>query len=175
MQRKHFTLAALGTAIALLVAGCGGGDSNPSAPPIATVTPKNIIFFLGDGMGITTMTAARIYAVGEDGNLTMDKLPESAFVKTFSNDAQVTDSAPSMAAYMTGVKMNNEVLSMSTNTQAIAPGKDSNGNGLANNCGSNNGTPAVTLLEIAKAQGLAAGVVTTTRVTHATPTFVTVI
>ncbi|WP_435337966.1 alkaline phosphatase, partial [Acinetobacter sp. LH3_13] len=67
-------------------------------------------------MGITTMTAARIYSVGEDGELTMDKLPETAFVHTFSNDAQVTDSAPSMAAYMTGVKMNNEVISMTPDT-----------------------------------------------------------
>ncbi|MCQ6458370.1 alkaline phosphatase, partial [Vibrio parahaemolyticus] len=86
-------------------------------------------------MGLTTMTAARIYSVGEDGSLTMDTLPETAFVKTFSNDAQVTDSAPSMAAYMTGVKMNNEVISMSANTVAIDPGTDANGNKLVNKCG----------------------------------------
>ena len=89
---------------------------------------------------MTTMTAARIYAVGEDGELTVDTLPETAFVKTFSNDAQVTDSAPSMAAYMTGVKMNNEVISMSSDTIAKDPGVDANGNKLANNCGTNNGT-----------------------------------
>lgn len=133
------------------------------------VTPKNVIFFLGDGMGMTTMTAARIYSVGEDGSLTLDTLPETAFVKTYSNDAQVTDSAPSMAAYMTGVKMNNEVISMSTNTTAIKPGADGNGNLLVNNCGTGNGTPVSTLAEIAISQGLVAGVVTTTRVTHATP------
>ena len=75
--------------------GCSNSDTVAVA---ATLEPKNIIFFLGDGMGITTMTAARIYAVGEDGDLTMDTLPETAFVKTFSNDAQVTDSAPSMSA-----------------------------------------------------------------------------
>lgn len=131
--------------------------------------PKNIIFFLGDGMGMTTMTAARIYAVGEDGDLTMDTLPETAFVKTFSNDAQVTDSAPSMSAYMTGVKMNNEVVAMSGDTVAVPPVADANGNKLGNNCGSNNGSPVATLAEIAKRKGLAAGVVTTTRVTHATP------
>ena len=93
--------------------------------------PKIVIFFLGDGMGLTTMTAARIYSVGEDGELTMDTLPETAFVKTFSNDAQVTDSAPSMAAYMTGVKMNNEVISMSQNTNAIDPINDAAGINLA--------------------------------------------
>lgn len=67
-------------------------------------------------MGMTTMTAARIYAVREDGEMTIDTLPETAFVKAFSNDTQVIDSAPSMSAYMTGVKMNNEVLSMSPDT-----------------------------------------------------------
>ncbi|MEG2433055.1 MAG: alkaline phosphatase, partial [Acinetobacter sp.] len=76
--------------------------------------PKRVVFFLGDGMGITTLTASRIYAVGEDGQLAIDRLPESAFVRTFSEDAQVTDSAPSMGAYMTGVKMKNEVISMQT-------------------------------------------------------------
>src|SRR5689334_13505409 len=72
---------------------------------------KNIIFFLGDGMGPATITASRIYKYGEDGSLNMDKLERTARIKTFSNDAQTTDSAPSMAAYMTGVKMNNEVIS----------------------------------------------------------------
>lgn len=131
--------------------------------------PRNIIFFLGDGMGMTTMTAARIYAVGEDGELTMDTLPETAFVKTFSNDAQVTDSAPSMSAYMTGVKMNNEVVAMSSDTIAIPPVADANGNKLGNNCGSSNGTAVSSLAEISKRQGLSVGVVTTTRITHATP------
>ncbi len=70
-------------------------------------------------MGITTLTAARIYGAGEEGELTIDTFPETAFVKTFSNDAQVTDSAPSMAAYMTGVKMNNEVISMTPETKAF--------------------------------------------------------
>lgn len=143
----------------ILLAGCV--EDNP--------TPKNIIFFLGDGMGMTTMTAARIYSVGEDGELTMDTLPETAFIKTFSNDAQVTDSAPSMAAYMTGVKMNNEVISMTPNTIAVPPVVDANGNKLGNNCGSSNGSPVTTLAEIAKNKGLSVGVVTTTRITHATP------
>jgi alkaline phosphatase len=168
MNRKSLLIAGISAA---LLAACGS-DSTPAsstAPTTGTSAPKNVIFFLGDGMGLTTMTAARIYAVGEDGELTMDTLPETAFVKTFSNDAQVTDSAPSMAAYMTGVKMNNEVISMSQNTTAIDPVNDAAGNKLGNNCGSANGTPATTLLELAKAQGMGAGVVTTARVTHATP------
>jgi alkaline phosphatase len=137
-MRLHLVAAA---ALLAALAGCA------TAPPQQTAggKPKNIIFFLGDGMGINTLTAARIYAVGEDGQLTLDTLPESAFVKTFSNDAQVTDSAASMTAYMTGVKANNGVISMAGSSAAV------------------------TLAELAKQRGMAAGLVTTTRVTDATP------
>lgn len=143
---------------------CSGGTTTVEPP-------KNVIFFLGDGMGMTTMTAARIYSVGEDGQLTMDTLPETGFVKTFSNDAQVTDSAPSMAAYMTGVKMNNEVISMTANTQAYDQTGAGLGSRAVNNCStvSNNGSKVSTVLELAIAKGLSTGVVTTARLTHATP------
>ncbi|WP_421309928.1 alkaline phosphatase [Aeromonas veronii] len=130
---------------------------------------KNVILFIGDGMGPTVLTATRLFKVGEEGNLEMMKLPRSARIKTFSNDAQTTDSAPSMAAYTTGVKMNNEVIAMSSDTKAVAPGKDVNGNKTVNNCSSDNGKPVPTILELAKAAGKAVGAVTTTELTHATP------
>ena len=130
---------------------------------------KNVILFIGDGMGPTVLTATRLFKVGEEGNLEMMKLPRSARIKTFSNDAQTTDSAPSMAAYTTGVKMNNEVIAMSSDTKAIAPGKDVNGNKTVNNCSSDNGKSVPTILELAKAAGKSVGAVTTTELTHATP------
>ncbi|MFQ2007327.1 alkaline phosphatase [Aeromonas veronii] len=130
---------------------------------------KNVILFIGDGMGPTVLTATRLFKVGEEGNLEMMKLPRSARIKTFSNDAQTTDSAPSMAAYTTGVKMNNEVIAMSSDTKAVAPGKDVNGNKTVNNCSSDNGKPVPTILDLAKAAGKAVGAVTTTELTHATP------
>jgi len=160
MKSKLLLLAML--AIVASTSGCFL-DKKPD------VTPKNVIFFLGDGMGMTTMTAARIYSVGEAGELTMDTLPETAFVKTYSNDAQVTDSAPSMAAYMTGVKTNNEVISMTANTVATPPSVDSKGNLGVNNCAATNGQSVATLLELAKAQGRGTGAITTTELTHATP------
>ncbi|QMS78002.1 alkaline phosphatase [Aeromonas veronii] len=130
---------------------------------------KNVILFIGDGMGPTVLTATRLFKVGEEGNLEMMKLPRSARIKTFSNDAQTTDSAPSMAAYTTGVKMNNEVIAMSSDTKAVAPGKDVNGNKTVNNCSSDNGKPVPTILELAKAAGKSVGAITTTELTHATP------
>lgn len=129
----------------------------------------NVIFFLGDGMGPTTVTASRIYKYGEAGKLNMESLTRTARIKTYSKDAQTTDSAPSMSAYMTGVKMNNEVVSMSADTKAY------NGTtpyiaGADSTCpATGNGTSVPTLLELSKAAGKAVGAVTTTRVTHATP------
>lgn len=129
----------------------------------------NVIFFLGDGMGPTTVTASRIYKYGEDGALAMESLKRTARIKTYSNDAQTTDSAPSMAAYMTGVKMNNEVLSMSADTKAYN-GTTPYVSGADSTCpGAGNGTAATTLLELSKKAGKAVGAVTTTRITHATP------
>lgn len=156
----------------LLAALAGCAATAPATSPIPvqaqdTGRARNVLFFLGDGMGINTLTAARIYAVGEDGELTIDTLPESAFVKTFSRNAQVTDSAASMSAYMTGVKQDNGVISMSGDTRSIAPGPDANGNKLASRC--ENGHAVPTLAELAKQHGMAAGVVTTTSVTDATP------
>ena len=142
------------------------------APALAAGEAKNVIFFLGDGMGPVTKTAARIYKYGEAGSLGMDTMPYTARVKTFSLDAQTTDSAPSMAAYMTGVKQRNEVLSMSGETLAKAPSRDTI-TGVANavtNCpATGNGIAVTTLTEYAIAQGRATGAVTTTRLTHATP------
>ncbi len=135
---------------------------------------KNVIFFLGDGMGPVTVTASRIYKYGESGKLTMETLGRTARVKTYSLDAQTTDSAPSMGAYMTGVKSRNEVVSMDGTTKAqgaFRPSTDATTgvSSAVNNCTTTNGAAVPTLLEQAIAKNKATGVVTTARLTHATP------
>lgn len=135
---------------------------------LAAPAAKNIIFFLGDGMGATTITAARIFKYKEEGFLHMESMERTARIKTYSNDAQITDSAPSMGAYMTGIKINNDVISMADATP-VWPQKDANGNGTIDACTAANGRPAPTLLELAKANGKAVGAITTTEMTHATP------
>ncbi len=142
------------------------------AAAFAAGEAKNVIFFLGDGMGPVTTTAARIWKYKEEGTLNMQALPYTARVKTYSLDAQTTDSAPSMAAYMTGVKTRNEVLGMDGATKAVAPSKDAatNVSNAVNNCpAAGNGAASANLLELAKAKGKAIGSVTTARLTHATP------
>jgi len=129
----------------------------------------NLIFFLGHGMGPTTVTASRIYKYGEAGQLTMESLKRTARIKTYSLDGQTTDSAPSMAAYMTGVKMRNEVISMSPETVARDSANKSYTSGADSTCPAGNGSAVTTLLELAKKAGKSVGAVTTTTVTHATP------
>ena len=127
-----------------------------------TRAAKNIILFVGDGMGVTTVTAARIYQgqkAGRDGasnKLVFEQLPYAAFSRTYSHDSQVTDSAPSASAMTTGVKSQNGVLNVSS---AVAE----------NDCKAGLANPTTTIAELAEAAGMSTGTVTTTRVTHATP------
>jgi alkaline phosphatase len=74
---------------------------------------RNVILFLGDGMGVAHRTAARVLARGvtagrADGALAMDSLPITGEVMTASLDALITDSSPGMSTYVTGNKSNND-------------------------------------------------------------------
>lgn len=123
---------------------------------------KNVILFVGDGMGISTITAARIYSGqrkgldGESYQLAMEKLPYSAFSKTYTHDAQVADSAPTAVAMTTGIKSYNGSLGI---TQGAS----------ITDCATAKGNGTTSLWEIAEAAGLETGVISTARVTHATP------
>jgi alkaline phosphatase len=123
---------------------------------------KNVILFVGDGMGITTVTAARILdgqnrgGRGEENLLSFERLPYVALSKTYSANQQTPDSAPTMSAMMTGVKTNDGFLSV-------------NERGVRRDWTTVKGNETQTLLEQAEIRGMATGVVTTTRVTHATP------
>lgn len=127
-----------------------------------TSKAKNIILFIGDGMGITTVTAARILEgqqrgePGEENFLSFEKFPHTALIKTYNTDAQTADSAGTMSAIVTGVKTCIGYISV-------------NQNALRGDHASTKGNETATILELAEKAGLATGVVTTTRVTHATP------
>ena len=123
---------------------------------------RNVILFVGDGMGISTVTAARILdgqikgGSGEENLLSFEHFPYSAFSRTYTVDLQVAESAATMAAMMTGLKTLGGVIS-------IAPIAN------LNDCAAADAATVPTLLEQAERAGLATGVVTTTRITHATP------
>ncbi len=123
---------------------------------------KNVILFLGDGMGVATMTAARILegqmrgTSGEENRLSFEEFPYSALSKTYSANQQTSDSAPTMSAIVTGVKTDEGVLAVNQNI-VHADYKTVKGN------------ETKTILEMAEDAGKSTGVVSTARITHATP------
>ncbi|NXQ04405.1 PPBT protein, partial [Vidua macroura] len=122
---------------------------------------KNLILFLGDGMGVSTVTAARIlkgqlHGQGEESLLEMDKFPFVALAKTYNTNAQVPDSAGTATAYLCGVKANEGTLGVSAGV-------------TRDRCNTTKGQEVTSILRWAKEAGKAVGIVTTTRVTHATP------
>lgn len=125
---------------------------------------KNVILFVGDGMGVSSVTGARILEgqmagkPGEENRLSFESMPYLALSKTYSWDQQTSDSAPTMSAMMTGYKTREGMLSVNHLT---ARGDCNAANVAANS--------VKTLLEKAAEKGKATGVVSTARITHATP------
>jgi alkaline phosphatase len=123
---------------------------------------KNVILFVGDGMGISTLTAARILKgqlagnSGEEGYLSFETFPYAALVKTYNVDAQTPDSAGTMTAMMSGLKSDAGVLGVDEDI-------------IRGTCASVKGNEVVTALELAEIKGLSTGVLSTARITHATP------
>ncbi|XP_060115385.1 alkaline phosphatase, tissue-nonspecific isozyme [Heteronotia binoei] len=127
-----------------------------------TNVAKNIILFLGDGMGVATVTAARIlkgqlqHRKGEETVLEMDRFPFVALSKTYNTNAQVPDSAGTATAYLCGVKANEGTVGVSA---AVTRSQ----------CNTTAGNEVTSILKWAKEAGKSVGIVTTTRVNHATP------
>ena len=123
---------------------------------------KNVIFFLGDGMGISTVTAARIFAgqsagaTGEEYDLAFDRFPHLALIKTYNTNAQVPDSAGTITAITTGEKTRIGVLGV-------------NGSVERDDCAAALTNTLPTLAELAEQKGMSTGIVSTARITHATP------
>uniref|UniRef100_A0A182QAS3 Alkaline phosphatase n=1 Tax=Anopheles farauti TaxID=69004 RepID=A0A182QAS3_9DIPT len=131
-------------------------DENRRMVPSAA---KNIIIFVGDGMGIASLSTGRIYKgqlagrSGEEEQLSFDAFSNTGFSKTYNTDRQVPDSAGTATAMFTGVKTKYGVVGVDytiteTNLEAAK---------------------VSSFIEWAQAEGKRTGIVTTTRVTHATP------
>lgn len=126
---------------------------------------KNIILFIGDGMGVSTVTAARILEgqskghSGEENLLSFEKMPYAGFIKTYNTNQQTPDSAGTATAMLTGVKTKAGVLAVTDRANRAT---------CAGDKGEQN-VKLVTALELASMAGKATGIVTTARLTHATP------
>lgn len=125
---------------------------------------KNVILFVGDGMGVSTVTAARILegqikgATGEENSLSFDTFPDTALIKTYSVNQQTSDSAPTATAMVTGHKTNDGAISVASSIERTEA-----------DAATVTAASLATILEQAEARGLSTGIVSTARITHATP------
>ncbi|KAK6626717.1 hypothetical protein RUM44_009193 [Polyplax serrata] len=132
--------------------------------PLNTNIAKNVILFLGDGLSIPTVTAARIYQgqlngrEGEEDELSFEGFPFTGFSKPYCVDSQVADSACSATAYLGGVKANEGTIGVSARVEK------SDCEAMRN---VSNHVPSIAVW--AQLAGKSTGFVTTTRVTHASP------
>ncbi|KAL4237016.1 hypothetical protein ACF0H5_005400 [Mactra antiquata] len=123
---------------------------------------KNVIMFIGDGMGISTVTAGRILKgqlagqTGEEEYLSFENFPYTGLSKTYSQDSQVTDSASASTSYFCGVKANIGTLGL-------------DGRSTRGQCSTQHNYEISSILDWSIAAGKSVGFVTTARVTHATP------
>ncbi|CAF1369319.1 unnamed protein product [Rotaria sordida] len=127
-----------------------------------TRVAKNVILFLGDGMGVSTVTAGRIRKgqikgqLGEDCITEMEQFAYLGLSKTYNIDYQTPDSAATATAYLCGVK-----------AQLGTIGVD--GRAKRGDCLSSSDAHVDSILDWAQKRGKKVGIITTARITHASP------
>ena len=168
MKRKRFTLsiaaaaalAVLGVASVVAIGSTPQDEKEQIVKAAMKDNPKNVIFFLGDGMGTQEITAARYYQ-GVDNELNVDRMPLTGFDTTWSVKPGAgpsylpdydPDSASTGTAWATGYKTIDERISQGPSTAENVPG-----------------TNLKTVLERAQNHGMLAGDVSTPEITDATP------
>src|SRR5690554_6532015 len=112
--------------------------------PISEIErPKNIIFLIGDGMGLSQVSAAIFY---KDGKPNFDRFPTIGLSKTSSFSDLVTDSAAGATVFATGAETYNGAISVDRDT-----------------------IPVPTIIEQLSQKGYSTGIVATSSIQHATP------
>ncbi|UZR97546.1 alkaline phosphatase [Chondrinema litorale] len=104
---------------------------------------KNIIFMIGDGMGLTQVYAGM---TAKHGHLNLERCKHIGLVKTYSASSYITDSAAGATAYATGKKTYNAAIGVDADT-----------------------IPQKSILKIAQENGLSTGLIATCTLTDATP------
>jgi alkaline phosphatase len=125
----------------IFLVGCTskGEQSNCSK----TRKPKNVIYLIGDGMGLNQLYAGM---TANGGTLNIERCTHTGLAKTYSANSYITDSAAGGTALATGSKTNNGMIGMNADSVAVK-----------------------SVLSAAEEAGMATGLVATVRITHATP------
>ncbi|AXS42601.1 alkaline phosphatase [Breoghania sp. L-A4] len=123
---------------------------------------KNVILFTADGNGVGTNYAIRLFSGQKKGMLgseyvqPQEAFPHLALVKTYTTNGQTPDSAPTASAMNTGVKSKNTMINVDSSV-------------AVNDCANMSGHELTTFSEIVSGEGKSVGVISTARLTHATP------
>jgi alkaline phosphatase len=125
-----------------------GMACNPSLPTgsgeeASVERPKNIILLIGDGMGLTQITAGMYI---NNNKLNLEKFSVIGLHKNYASDDLTTDSAAGATAFACGIKTYKGAIGVNTDTM-----------------------PVKSILEIAKGRQMATGLLTTSSITHAIP------
>ena len=123
--------------LAFLFFSCG------SKKNIHETIPKNIIFLISDGAGLSQISSAYFY---KNGPVNYSRFNEIGLIQTFSSDNDITDSAASATAFSTGEKTYNGAIGVSDKFKSVD-----------------------NLIELASLSGVNTGLISTSSITHATP------
>lgn len=137
-MRKLFMLVVL-----FLLWSCHTSRDAVSTASEPVKKPKNIILMIGDGMGLTQISAG-LYS--NDNHLNMERFKVVGLHKSYSADDLITDSAAGATAFSCGVKTYNKAIGLNVDSM-----------------------PVMTILEDAEKMGMATGLVATCAIVHATP------
>tara|TARA_B100000795_G_scaffold91023_1_gene66333 strand:+ start:30350 stop:31453 length:1104 start_codon:yes stop_codon:yes gene_type:complete len=135
-DRFKITLGILAVSITL---GCGSSKVNSQA----SKKPKNIILLIGDGMGLSQVSASYFY---KDTTPNFERFNTIGLIKTSAADALVCDSAASATAYATGVTTYNGAIAVDMQKQPVA-----------------------TIIEKITPKNISTGIISTSSIVHATP------
>lgn len=111
--------------------------------PQQPITAKNVILLIGDGMGLSQITAG-MYANGN--TLELERFKTIGLIKVHASNNLITDSAAGATAFATGTKTYNGAIGVNPKKEIVQ-----------------------NIVEIAEENGLATGLVATSSITHATP------
>jgi len=104
---------------------------------------KNVILLIGDGMGVTQISAG-LYS--NNNTLNLERIKTIGLHKSYAYDKLITDSAAGATAFACGVKTYNGAIGVDADTNAVQ-----------------------TILEEAELKGMKTGIVATSTIEHATP------